>query len=63
MARPTPSTRPLRFDGRQPLRYPCGHTDTEASIARRLRIRPQALWVACPRCNVVALVTARIEKS
>ena len=53
---------PLSPAGRRRLRLPCGHTDVEAGVGRRLRNRPNALWVRCLRCNVVALIVARIDR-
>jgi hypothetical protein len=38
------------------MRFPCGHTEPDDSVGRRLRITLRAVWVACVRCNVVALV-------
>lgn len=53
---------PLSSAGRRRLRFPCGHTDVEAGVGRRLRKRPDALWVCCLRCNVVALIVARVDR-
>jgi hypothetical protein len=38
------------------MRFPCGHTEPDDSVGRRLRITARAAWIACVRCNVVALV-------
>jgi hypothetical protein len=43
------------------VRFPCGHMDAEAHLARTLRERKSSLWVCCPRCNVIALAVAIIE--
>ena len=43
------------------VRFPCGHVDTEAQLAGRLRERKNALWITCPRCNVIAVAVAIIE--
>jgi hypothetical protein len=43
------------------VRFPCGHMDSEALLAGRLRERKHALWVRCPECNVIAVVVAIIE--
>jgi len=37
------------------VRFPCGHTDTEAHITGRLRELKSSLGVGCSRCNVIAL--------
>ena len=37
------------------LRFPCGHVHSEAIVAEQLRERNNAIWIKCPRCNVVAL--------
>jgi hypothetical protein len=41
------------------MRFPCGHPEPEASVAGRVRrAGGRAVWVACRRCNVVALACA-----
>ena len=41
------------------MRFPCGHSEPEASVAARARrAAGRAVWVACRRCNVVALACA-----
>jgi hypothetical protein len=41
------------------MRFPCGHSEPERSAAGRVHARnDRALWIACPRCNVIALVCA-----
>jgi hypothetical protein len=45
----------LSPSGRRPVRFPCGHTDLEHRVVRRLRERGNALWVGCARCNVIAI--------
>src|SRR5713101_2086245 len=44
------------------VRFPCGHTDPEAHLARTLRGGKNAVWVCCPQCNVIALAVAIIER-
>ena len=43
------------------MRFPCGHIDSELQLAGRLRERRNVLWIACPRCKVIALAIAIIE--
>ena len=53
MAAAAPATRP------QPgIRFPCGHVVRPRTVARRARSRPTAVWVACGRCNVIALAVS-----
>jgi hypothetical protein len=41
------------------MRFPCGHCEPEASATGRIRAAAgRAAWVACRRCNVIALVCA-----
>ena len=41
------------------MRFPCGHSEPEASATRRVRAAAgRAVWVACRRCNVIALACA-----
>ena len=41
------------------MRFPCGHSEPEASVAGRVRrAAGRAVWVACRRCNVIALACA-----
>ena len=41
------------------MRFPCGHSEPEASATGRVRpAGRQAVWVACRRCNVIALACA-----
>jgi hypothetical protein len=41
------------------MRFPCGHSEPEASLAGRVRrAAGRAVWVACRRCNVIALACA-----
>jgi hypothetical protein len=40
------------------MRFPCGHTEAQASVARRVRERPRALTVSCRKCNVIVLAVA-----
>jgi len=38
------------------MRFPCGHSELQASATRRVRAAGgRAVWVACRRCNVIAL--------
>lgn len=37
------------------LRFPCGHLEAEGTTERRMRLRDRAVWVACRRCNVIAV--------
>jgi hypothetical protein len=53
-ASPPSSTSPL-------VRFPYGHVVSEAQLAARLRERRYALWIGCPRCNVIAVAVAIIE--
>jgi hypothetical protein len=45
---PSPTRRPR-------LRFPCGHLEPRRSVARRMRIRDRAAWVACRRCNLITV--------
>src|SRR5436309_718214 len=38
------------------LKFPCGHIAGEKAVARRARSTVGATWVACRRCNLVALL-------
>jgi len=41
------------------MRFPCGHSEPEASVAGRVRrAAGRAVWVVCGRCNVIALACA-----
>lgn len=41
------------------MRFPCGHSEPEASAIGRVRAAGvRAAWVACRRCNVIALAFA-----
>ena len=41
------------------MRFPCGHSEPEASATGRVRrAARRAVWVACRRCNVIALACA-----
>ena len=41
------------------MRFPCGHSEPETSVAGRVRkVAGRAVWVGCRRCNVVALACA-----
>jgi hypothetical protein len=41
------------------MRFPCGHSEPEASATGRIRAAGgRAAWIACRRCNVIALVCA-----
>jgi hypothetical protein len=41
------------------MRFPCGHSETEGSATGRVRrASGRAVWVACRRCNVIALACA-----
>ncbi len=42
------------------LRFPCGHLEDQPAVAARTRETPRAVWVACRRCNLIVLVTARV---
>ena len=42
----------------QTLRFPCGHLEDQPDVTARTRETPRAVWVACRRCNVVALTIA-----
>ena len=56
VAQPPPSPSGARL-----VRFPCGHVDSEALFAARLRERKNALWVCCPCCNVIAVTVAIID--
>jgi len=56
-ARTTAARSVSRLTG-QRMRFPCGHTEAQASVARRVHERPRALIVSCRQCNVVVLVVA-----
>lgn len=55
----TAVSRPPSTVGRRALRFPCGHTAAERRVAAGVRERPDAVWVRCPRCNLIAIVVAR----
>jgi transcription initiation factor TFIIIB Brf1 subunit/transcription initiation factor TFIIB len=39
------------------MRFPCGHSEPEATAGRRVRTTAgRAVWIACRQCNVLALV-------
>ena len=40
------------------VRFPCGHVVGPRTVARRARSTPAAVWVACGRCNVIALAVS-----
>jgi len=44
------------------LKFPCGHVADDRAVAGRTRSTAAAVWVACPRCNVIALVIDRTTK-
>ena len=44
------------------VRFPCGHTDSEAQLAKDLRERTNAVWVSCSRCNLISVAIATIEE-
>ena len=58
---PLGSQRPPSRSRARLVRFPCGHTDSGARLAGRLRERKSALWVCCPECNVIAVAIAIIE--
>jgi len=37
------------------IRFPCGHVVGPRAVGRRVRSTPTAVWIACRRCNVIAL--------
>jgi hypothetical protein len=54
---PTAAPSPLKATDATPLlRFPCGHVDRERTVERRARSRTSAIWVACERCNLTALI-------
>jgi len=53
---------PVAQPGGGLVRFPCGHVDSEAQLTGRLRERSNALWIGCPRCNVIAVAVAIIER-
>jgi hypothetical protein len=41
------------------MRFPCGHSEPDASAGPRIRAADgRAVWVPCRACNVIALVLA-----
>ena len=44
-------------------RFPCGHVEAVKSVDARRRVTIRVAWVACPRCNVVAIVVAPKKSS
>jgi len=50
------SASPTASDPGPVLRFPCGHVEPEQAVARRARSRAGAIWVACDRCNLIALI-------
>ena len=39
------------------MRFPCGHSEPDASAGRRVRAAGgRAVWIPCRKCNVIALV-------
>lgn len=50
---------------RQPtgIRFPCGHVVGARAVTRRVRSTPRAVWIACRRCNVIALAIGATTKS
>ena len=40
------------------MKFPCGHLQNARAVGRRTRQTARAVWVACRRCNVIALVVA-----
>ena len=44
-----------RRSAKTDLRFPCGHLEAERATERRMRVRGRAVWVACRRCNVIAV--------
>ena len=51
----------VSLSGNPLVRFLCGHVDTEAHVAWTTRELDNALWVRCPRCNVIAIAIAIIE--
>jgi hypothetical protein len=50
---------PRRAVPKAGLRFPCGHVESERGTKRRMRTNERAAWIACRRCNVIALVIAK----
>jgi hypothetical protein len=43
------------------MRFPCGHSEPEASAVERVRAAGvRAVWGACQRCNVIAVARAPV---
>jgi hypothetical protein len=41
------------------IRFPCGHSERKVSVAGRIRpASRRAVWIACRRCNLIALACA-----
>lgn len=51
----------LSRSGRRRFRFPCGHLESEVTIAGRVRRTDGAAWVRCRACNVIVLT--RCEES
>ena len=57
MALRASAARPARPRG-PALKFPCGHVESQGALARRTRATAGAVWVACRKCNLIALVVA-----
>jgi hypothetical protein len=53
---------PLSSAGRRRLRFPCGHTDVEAGVRSEAAEAAERPLGCCLRCNVVALIVARVDR-
>jgi len=56
------AAQPLSPLGRRVVRFPCGHEAAEGDLAACVRERPGAVWVRCPRCNVIAVAVRRATR-
>ena len=56
------AAQPLSASGRRAVKFPCGHQAAEGDLAARVHERPGAVWVCCPRCNVIAVAVGRATR-
>ncbi len=45
------------------LKFPCGHVEAGRSVAARLRLRGGRAWIACRRCNLIAVVATTTRRA
>ncbi len=51
--------RPLSPSGRRRFRFPCGHVESERTLAGRVRSGDRVVWVGCAACNVIAMTATK----